>query len=75
MFAFITVMVLFFMYGDDKASASDHTALYASIACAILLICATFFGRVYYGVHSFPDVVGGLVLALTITWFYLKYAL
>ena len=63
-------MVVYYMWthhtrpdSDISATPYDDTTLIASLCFGATLIAATFFGRVYYGVHSFPDVIGGVFMA------------
>jgi membrane-associated phospholipid phosphatase len=39
--------------------------LLLALTLAALVIMSMFFGRVYYGVHTFVDTMGGLLLSLT----------
>ncbi len=48
-------------FADIDAQANTYFII--SLFCiGTVLVASTFFGRVYYGVHSFVDVIGGMIL-------------
>ena len=67
-------MVVYCTYMEDYAGKNADPVLFA-IGVAIVFIASTFFGRVYYGVHSFIDTIGGLVLAIGISALYIPLVL
>ena len=66
------VMVVYFTYMEDYAGKNQYPLLFA-LCVASLLIASTFFGRVYYGVHTFIDTIGGFMLALLIFAAYIRF--
>ena len=68
----ITVMVVYFTYVEDYAGKNQYPMLFA-LSIASLLVISMFFGRVYYGAHSFIDVIGGLIIALIISFVYIQF--
>ena len=66
-------MVVYYTYIQDYAGKNEYPLGFA-ILCCIPIIAATFFGRVYYGAHTFVDVIGGVVLALAIFWMFYPFA-
>ncbi len=48
-------------FADIDAQANTRFIIYL-FCIGTVLVASTFFGRVYYGVHSFVDVIGGTIL-------------
>eukprot|EP00911_Craspedida_sp_UC1_P002356 UC1_evm2s1767 len=63
------VIVNYTMSADyDGRGSSEYPLASAIFACACVLFC-TAFGRVYLGVHSLPDLIGGAAVALVVFFF------
>ena len=67
-------MVVYSTYMEDYAGKNQYPIFFA-IFIATLLIASTFFGRVYYGVHSFVDTCAGLVLAILFSIVYIPFVM
>ena len=52
-------VIVYYTYIKDYAEQSNDYPLILAIFLAALVILITAFGRVYLGVHSIPDLVGG----------------
>ena len=64
-------MVIYFTYLADYAGTHSYPVFFA-LAIAFVIISATFWGRVYYGVHTFVDVTGGLIISFFLAAFYFQ---
>ncbi|XP_043692200.1 lipid phosphate phosphatase delta-like [Telopea speciosissima] len=61
----------FLHYVLNSANDRDATQVIAGVAVVCLLVGLIGFGRIYLGMHSVVDVLGGLVLGLVILAFWL----
>ena len=67
-------MVIYYTYHADYAGTHEYPMVFA-LTIAAVLIMSTFFGRVYYGVHTFIDTIGGFIMALVIFGLYTRFVL
>jgi membrane-associated phospholipid phosphatase len=52
-------VIVYYTYTKDYADQSNDYPLLLAILLATLVVVVTAFGRVYLGVHSIPDLIGG----------------
>eukprot|EP00045_Choanoeca_perplexa_P005181 m.43942 g.43942 ORF g.43942 m.43942 type:complete len:497 (-) comp12978_c0_seq1:24-1514(-) len=52
-------VIVYYTYTKDYADQSKDYPLLLAIFLALIVVVVTAFGRVYLGVHSIPDLVGG----------------
>ena len=65
-------VVFMYTWRQDYAGRGEYPVLFAfSITCTIVLL--TMFSRVYAGVHSVPDILGGVTISICSLWVFFRY--
>eukprot|EP00730_Choanoeca_flexa_P017126 TRINITY_DN8204_c0_g1_i1.p1 TRINITY_DN8204_c0_g1~~TRINITY_DN8204_c0_g1_i1.p1 ORF type:complete len:456 (+),score=95.21 TRINITY_DN8204_c0_g1_i1:158-1525(+) len=67
-------VIVYYTYIKDYAGDEDYP-LGIAILLAATVVFITAMGRVYLGVHSIPDILGGFLLEAVIFGFFARYAL
>eukprot|EP00047_Mylnosiga_fluctuans_P015628 m.48014 g.48014 ORF g.48014 m.48014 type:complete len:424 (-) comp6012_c0_seq1:76-1347(-) len=66
------VIVVVYTYREDYAGNGQYPLLFASFI-AFMTTLVTALSRVYMGVHSIPDIIGGVVITFATLWTYLSF--
>eukprot|EP00045_Choanoeca_perplexa_P005182 m.43947 g.43947 ORF g.43947 m.43947 type:complete len:461 (-) comp12978_c0_seq2:24-1406(-) len=67
-------VIVYYTYTKDYADQSKDYPLLLAIFLALIVVVVTAFGRVYLGVHSIPDLVGGFFFESILFAIFTHYA-